>query len=265
MRKFLLCLCLLVAGGWLSRAAETIPPTPSRYFNDYALAVKPETAERLNHEMAEFERSTSTQILAAIFPKMLSDSSLDDYAERVFRAWKVGTKGTNNGVLILVFIQDHKMRIQPGYGLEGALPDATCKDIVSDRMAPLFKQGDFDAGMTAGVEAVMQAVKGEYKGSGKTVADRQARPSGGGGGLSPIFIFLLIAGFFIFQGIFGRRGRGTMFTGAGPIFFGGGFGGGGGFGSGGGFGDSGGGGGGGGDSFSSGGGDSGGGGASGSW
>lgn len=257
MHRFLLCLCLLAAS-IAARAAETIPAAPSRFFNDFALTVKPETAEKLNHELADFERNASTQIVAAIFAKMQSDSSVDEYAQHLYQAWKIGQKGTDNGVLILVFIQDHKIWIQTGRGAEGALPDATCKDIVADQMTPRFKQGDFDGGITAGVESVMQALKGEYKGSGSTRYDRenQGSPSGAGG-FPWIFILIFIA-FVVLPLIFRRRGGGMLYSPLGPMFLGGGLGG---FGGGGG-GSSGGGGG---DFFSGGGGSSGGGGAGGSW
>lgn len=258
MPRLLLCLGLLLAG-IAARAAETIPAAPARYFNDYALTVKPETAERLNQELAEFERATSTQVVTAIFPKMQSDSSVDEYAQRLYRAWKIGRKETSNGVLMLVFVEDRKVWIQTGRGAEGALPDATCKAIIADRITPRFKAGDFDGGITAGVESVMQALKGEYKGTGTTQYDRENQ--GGAGGFPWLFV-LIFLGFFILP-LFFRRPGGTLFTGLGPTLLGGGLGGG----FGGGFGGSGGGGGssGRGDFFLGGGGDSGGGGAGGDW
>ncbi len=104
-------------------AAEVIPPKPAGYFNDYAGVVDAGTARRLNEQLAQFERDTSSQIVVAVFHKMQSDSSIEDYALRVFRAWKVGQKNTNNGVVLFVFVQDHKMTIQTGYGQEGPLTD----------------------------------------------------------------------------------------------------------------------------------------------
>lgn len=254
MQRLLLCLCLLAAS-IAAHAAETIPAAPTRLFNDFAQAVKPETAERLNRALADFERQTSTQVVAAIYPKLQSDSAVDDYAQRVFRAWKIGQKGTDNGVLLLVFIQDRKIWIQTGRGAEGALPDATCKDIVADQMTPRFKQGDLDGGMTAGVTSVMQALKGEYKGAGATQYEREQK--GGRAGGFPWVFLLLFAVLFLLP-MFSRRRGGMLFSPLGPMFMGGGFGG---------FGGSSGGssGGGGGDFFSGGGGSSGGGGAGGDW
>ncbi len=97
-------------------AAEVIPPAPEHYFNDYAHATSPATAERLNRELEDFEKQTSSQLLVAVYPKMQSDSSIEDYTIRVARAWKVGQAGKNNGAILFVFVQDHKMFIQVGYG-----------------------------------------------------------------------------------------------------------------------------------------------------
>jgi uncharacterized protein len=151
------------------RAADVIPPPPAAYFNDYANVVSAGTAQQLNQKLEQFERDTSNQIVVAIYPKMQSDSSIEDYTVRVAESWKVGQKLKNNGAVLFVFIQDHKLYIQVGYGLEGALPDALCKQIIDTEITPHFKQGDYDAGLTAGVNAVLAATKGEYKGTGSTV------------------------------------------------------------------------------------------------
>lgn len=251
-----LLVILLFALCWPVVATEVIPPAPALYFNDYANVTRPETAARLNQTLEDFERQSSCQIVVAVFPKLQTDSAMEDYTVRVFRAWGVGQKDKNNGAVLFVFVQDHKMRIATGYGLEGALPDAICKRILDDEITPRFKQGDYDGGLSAGVAAMIAAAKGEYKGTGTTVADS---------GLSiindviPVIIVLLIIAIFLAaRSSRGGRGGGWTFTSGG--YGGGGFGGFGGGGGGGGF--SGGGGGGG---FSGGGGSTGGGGASGGW
>src|SRR5204863_8449176 len=113
----------------LIHAAETIPPKPDRYFNDYAGVVSRGVGERLNTQLAQFERDTSNQVLVVVYRKMESDSSIDDYTRRVAQAWEVGQKDRRNGVVLFVFADDRKMFIQVGYGLEGALPDGTGFDI----------------------------------------------------------------------------------------------------------------------------------------
>ena len=111
-------ICALLLFGIVSRAsaaAEKIPPVPNRYFTDYARVVSAETANLLNKTLEDFERETSNQILAVIYPKMESDSSIEDYTVRVAQAWRVGQKAKNNGAVLFVFVQDRKMFLQVGY------------------------------------------------------------------------------------------------------------------------------------------------------
>src|ERR1039457_6508526 len=113
-------------------AAEVMPPAPERYFNDYAHVVSPATATELNQKLEQFERDASSQIRVVVYPKMQSDSSIEDYTVRVAQSWGIGRKEKNNGAVLFVFVQDHKMFIQVGYGLEGALPDALAKRIIEN-------------------------------------------------------------------------------------------------------------------------------------
>jgi uncharacterized protein len=238
-------------------AAEKLPPAPTRYFNDYASLVEPQVAERLNRQLEDFERQTSNQILVAIYPKFPSETSLEDYTQQVARSWKAGSaNGRDNAAILFVFVQDRKIRIEVGRSLEGALPDVICKRIISEQVAPRFRNGDFAGGVSAGVAGIMAATKGEYKGTGTTVNERRGHKADDASWIIPV-VFLLI--FLVFFMIAARRRGGTIIGGGGgPWIGGGGFGGGGGGFSGG---SSGGGG------FSGGGGDSGfgGGGASGDW
>jgi len=250
----LLCSILICFLGFPLFADEVIPPAPKSYFNDYAGVVSVATAAELNQTLENFERQSSDQIVVAIFPKMQSDSSIEDYTVRVARSWKAGQKDKNNGVVLFVFVQDHKMFLQVGYGLEGALPDATCKRIIDEEISPRFKAGDFDGGLTSGVRAIIASVKGEYTGTGTTVAGRRvySRDSV----FAPLAILFLLFILIVFM----RGGR--FFSGYSCWTIGsGGFSGGGGSGSGGFSGGFGGGGGG----FSGGGGSFGGGGAGGGW
>src|SRR5213083_527259 len=173
-----------------SQSAEVIPPKPDRYFNDYAGVVSKSAALRFNEELARFERETSDQVVVAVFPKMQSDSDVADYTRRVAQAWGVGQKERRNGVVLFVFIEDRKVIIQVGYGLEGALPDATAFDITERHIKPLFRNGDYQAGLAIGIDLICKAIRGEYKGSGKTVADQHRR--GGAFGLLPFLIFVIV-------------------------------------------------------------------------
>ncbi len=243
-------------------AAEVIPPVPAKYFNDYAGVVSPATAAQLNSRLEQFERDAYSQIVVAVFPKMQSDSSIEDYTVRVAKAWQVGQKDKNNGAVLFVFVQDHKMFLQVGYGLEGAIPDAICKRIIEDEIKPHFKAGDFDGGLTAGVTAILAAAKGEYKGTGRTVADRKTNGQSGAGAIVPIIIFFIVMIFVLSRF---RSGGGLLSTAGWILSSGGGSNWSGGRSSGGGWSGGGFSGGGGGGGFSGGGGSFGGGGAGGSW
>jgi uncharacterized protein len=171
VRRF--CAILILVFGFQLFADEVIPPSPAVYFNDYAHVVSAGTAAQLNTTLENFERQSSDQIVVAVFPKMQSDSSVEDYTVRVARSWQAGMKDKNNGAVLFVFVADHKIFLQVGYGLEGVLPDALCKRIIDEQISPRFKAGDFDGGLTAGVQSIIAAAKGEYAGTGGTVAERQ--------------------------------------------------------------------------------------------
>jgi uncharacterized protein len=199
-----------------SQAAEVIPPKPDGYFNDYAGAVSKSAALRFNEELAQFERETSDQIVVAIFPKMQSDSDIADYTQRVAQAWGVGQKERRNGVVLFVFVQDRKMFIQVGYGLEGALPDITAFDITEYRIKPHFGNGDYEGGIAAGIDSIFKAIRGEYKGSGKTVAEKHR----GGGASSIWFFFIFLIVLIIISRVLRRLGGwGYSSRGGGPMFF----------------------------------------------
>jgi uncharacterized protein len=258
--ELLVRVSLLAAFGLLVvHATAAVPAKPTRYFNDYASLIDPGTAQQLNRRLEDFERQTSNQILVVIYKSLPADAAIEDFTQDAFRAWKVGQQGRNNGAVLFVFVNDRKMRIQTGYGLEGALPDAICKRIISDEMAPRFKAGDFSGGVTAAVNAMIAATRGEYKGTGQTVAQTRARARQSQGGLVDLIIFVVVLGIIGLSWLRAAR-RGTVYTssgsrGSGGVWWIGGGGGGGGYSGGGG----------GGGGFSGGGGDSGGGGASGGW
>ncbi len=202
---------LLLAAGVLAavlplRAAERIPPAPARYFNDYAGIVRRDTADALNRRLEQFERDTSNQLLVVIYPRLESDSSVEDYTVRVAQAWKVGQQGRNNGAVLFAFMASHDLRLEVGYGLEGAIPDAIAKRIIEREIVPRFRAGDMDGGLTAAVDAMIAAAKGEYQGTGRTVAEgrRGARQPLGPAGIVGALIFILVIS------AIARRARGAM-------------------------------------------------------
>ena len=230
------CAILILLFGFRLFANEVIPPPPTAYFNDYAHIVSAGTSAQLNRTLENFERQSSNQIVVAVFPKMESDSSVEDYSVRVARSWQVGQKNKDNGAVLFVFVQEHKMFLQVGYGLEGVLPDALCKRIIAEQIAPRFKAGDFDSGLAAGVQAILAATKGEYKGNGTTVAEHLQRFNE----IAPVvFIVIIIALMFLVFLRGGNLGGGSSCWtigggGSSGGWGGGGYSGGGGFSSGGG-------------------------------
>jgi uncharacterized protein len=251
-----LAAALAAAVAWAAKE-DTLPPKPTRYVTDRA-GVLGGRAEALNSRLEEFEKETSNQMLVWVDRRIPENSALEEFTVAAARKWAAGQAGRNNGVVLFVFTDDRKMRIEVGYGLEGVLPDALTHRIQEEEILPRFRTGDYAGGIEAGVTALIAAAKGEYKGTGSTVASRSRRRRGGGGAgcISP-FLFLL---FFLLIPLL-RLSRWRTYGRGGWYGGGGGWGGFGGFGGGGGGGGFGGGGGG----FSGGGGSFGGGGSSGSW
>ncbi len=252
MRAFLACCALLAAAPSALRAEEPLPPPPKAHFNDYAGVVSADEASRLDAKLAEFEKQTSTQIVVAIF-RELPSPSLEDFTIHTAEAWRVGQKKLDNGAILFIFVNDRKMRIEVGYGLEGALPDALAARILDEQVRPRLREGDWAGALEAGIDGMMAATRGEY-----TAQPRRSQTKG-----SPLAFIILVVFALIFVAL-ARRGSGYASRGrtygrggwGGGGFWGGGFGGGG-FGGGGGSGGGGG--------FSGGGGSFGGGGASSSW
>jgi uncharacterized protein len=256
VRRAGLAAVVLTAAAALSSAgpADKLPPPPARYFNDYAGLVAAADAERLDGKLRAFDEQTSNQVVVAVFPELPSPS-LEDFTIRTAQSWRAGRKKLDNGVVLFVFVKDRKSRLEVGYGLEGALPDVTAKQILDDVMAPRFRASNYAGGLEAAIDAIIAATRGEYK------AEPKAAPSPG---IDPVVLITIIVILFIVLRVWGSRRGWATYTGGG--WGSGGWGGGGWSGGSSGGGWSGGGwSGGGGGGFSGGGGSFGGGGASGSW
>jgi uncharacterized protein len=247
----LFLLCLLSASAY----PLSVPPLRGRV-NDYAKVIKTDQTRKLEDQLAQFERDTGHQVAILTVPSLEGDS-LEDFSIRVAENWKIGKKGFDNGVILIVVPKDRRLRLEVGYGLEGVLPDAIANQIISQYIIPHFRAGDFSSGIIVGIDAVLRVIKKEPL--PEAARQKPSKPSGSGfGSLTGLVLLLgLIAVMSMAsssnrrkQGVWATRGRRYP-----PIFWGGGGFGGGGFG-GGGFGGGG---------FGGGGGGFGGGGASGSW
>jgi uncharacterized protein len=167
----LLCRILFTGGlvGMLlgSGFAQTLPPAPAQHVADRAGILSARTVAELNTQLAAFEQQSSSQVVVWTERTRPANEVLEDYVNRVFQAWKIGQRGKDNGVLLAVFTQDRALRIEVGYGLEGALPDALAGRIIANEITPRFKQGDFEGGIRAGVKAILAATQGEYQPSSR--------------------------------------------------------------------------------------------------
>jgi len=152
-------LAALVAAG-----ATAVPYLTGRVV-DNAEILKPATRERVAALAKAHEDKTTDQI-AVLTVTTLGGESIEEYAGRVFAAWKLGQKGKDNGVLVVVAPQDHKMRIEVGYGLEGTLPDVAASRIIRNVMTPAFRNDNFDDGVAQGVEAIVAQLEGQTTGAG---------------------------------------------------------------------------------------------------
>jgi uncharacterized protein len=165
MRRFLKSIFLFVLLFFipcLSLSAAEFPEKPDRYVTDSARLLSNQTEEKLERILHDYEIQTTNQVVVVTFPS-LEGESLEDFSIRLAEKWQVGQKGKDNGVILLIFKKERQMRIEVGYGLEGALPDALAGQIIQQVMAPYFKQGKYDEGVLAGVNAILQATQGEFK------------------------------------------------------------------------------------------------------
>jgi uncharacterized protein len=141
-------------------AAELTFPALSGRIVDGAGIISAEARSRIEAKLSAHEAKTSDQVVIATV-RSLQDTSVEDYANRLYRHWALGQKDKNNGVLVLVAPTERKVRIEVGYGLEGALTDALSKIIITTAVAPRFKTGDFGGGLEAGVDAVLNILTGD--------------------------------------------------------------------------------------------------------
>jgi uncharacterized protein len=128
---------------------------------DLANVITPEQEISLTQELSAFKQQTSSEIAVVTIPSLEGDT-VENFAEKLFKEWGIGTEKNDNGVLLLVAIEDRTLRIEVGYGLEGALTDITSSQIIKNDITPRFKQGDYYGGIAAGVQKIMDVTRGEY-------------------------------------------------------------------------------------------------------
>lgn len=240
MRKLILVLFLSLL--YFSGFSQDYPAKPSTLVNDYTGTLTDQQKQQLEQKLVAFNDSTSNQVSIAMI-KSVGEYDINEYALGLGRSWGVGSGKKNNGVMILVAVGDHKISMQTGYGLEGALPDIITKRIIENEIKPHFKAGDYYGGLDAGTTAIIKYTKGEYKGDAPKVAKKSS-----GSGIIVLIIIIVVIIIIIRKGggnggsqVIGGRGVGEgfllgMLLGGGGRGSGGNWGGGSGGSSGGGFG-----------------------------
>ncbi len=204
-KLFFLPLLLWLSPSWVWALATDGQPLPvpalAAPVTDQAKLLSPADAAALNSRLLAFSQEKGSQIAVLIVPTTQPED-IFSYSFRVADSWKLGRKGVDDGVLMVIAVQDRKSNLQIGYGLEGAIPDVRAKQVLDDIMAPHFKQGDFAGGINAGVDALIKLVNGENLPA--PTAKRQR-----GGGNDNLIVIAIVAGVmagFIARSVFGRIG-----------------------------------------------------------
>lgn len=141
--------------------AYVSPGQPSGFVNDFAGILNSEEKISLETKLMQFEKDSGNEISVAII-KSLEDDTIEDYAVNLFSDWGIGKKDNDNGILLLIAMDERKMRIEVGYGLEGALTDIQSASIIADTIRPAFQRGDYYLGIDMAVDNMISATKGEY-------------------------------------------------------------------------------------------------------
>jgi len=207
MAQVLLVMILLF--GAVGQALALAVPTLTGRVNDNAHILSSSSVRLLEQSLQDLEQTDSTQIVVLTLPS-LEGEALEPYSLKVVERWKIGRQGVDNGALLLIAINDRKIRIETGYGLEGRLTDLVAGRIIREQIAPAFKRGDFDQGVINGVAAMVAAVRGEYTGKGRAERPRGQQDPGA-------FVVALIVGLMMIGNIFRQQrlvaaGLGALFA-----------------------------------------------------
>ncbi|HMG94228.1 MAG TPA: TPM domain-containing protein [Chryseolinea sp.] len=212
---------LLVLLPFICLGQLAIPEHGGKWVHDEANIISAQS-EAMLESMLKSERDSTSNQIAVLTMRSLQGEPIEDYSLRVAEAWKLGKAEKDNGVLLLIAIDDRELRIEAGYGLEGVLTDALSSRINRNEIAPHFRQGDYDGGVQAGVTAIIQAIKGEYKNDDPPQRRKSSRRSP----LTTLVILIIIIIIASRKGRGGRGGGGYWSSGSGWVGPMGGFGGG---------------------------------------
>ncbi len=212
---FLFVSLSLLAPGAARGAAPPVPPRPAKYVADNTGVLPAERAAALNERLAAFERETSNQVVFWIDRRVPEGTTLEEFTNRCFHEWGVGQKGKSNGVAFFLFTDERRMRMEVGYGLEGALPDARAHRIDTEIIGPLLKAGDVAGALDAGAGAIFAAARGEpYVGTGRTAAQSGRRNPSAFWFFLPLLLPVAVSfGFLLVWRLSRRRASGSSGSG----------------------------------------------------
>ncbi len=217
----------LLLSSHVAFSQRAIPPLDNKRVHDDAQILSTQTVQQLELQLKQYEDSTSNQIAILIIPSLDGDP-IEEYALRVAHynpitkeGWGLGQEKNDNGVLLLIAVDDHKMRIEVGYGLEPLLTDALSSVIINTQIVPRFKAGDFTGGINAGADAVITQLKLTPEEAAKRAKEAVAA-SQDGESIGTAIFWLFILFFFVLPMFFGRGKRGNRFGGGPVIIWGGG-------------------------------------------
>jgi uncharacterized protein len=178
--------------------AQDFPERSNTIVSDYANVLSPEQRQALEQKLVTFNNSTSTQV-AVVLMNSVGNYDIAEYSVQLFNQWKIGQSSKNNGVLLLAAIEDRKVWITTGYGIEGVLPDALCKRIVNNDILPNFKSGNYYGGLDAATNSIMSIVKGEFTADDYMKSGKKKFP------LAGFFIAIIIFIIVIFSKVSSTR------------------------------------------------------------
>jgi uncharacterized protein len=197
--------------------AQELPERSSTLVTDYTNTLSADEKQQLENKLVAFNDSTSTQI-AVVLMRSTGNYDIAEYAVKLGRAWGVGQKGKNNGVVLLAALDDRKVTIQTGYGAEGSVTDAVTQQIIQRDIKPNFKQENYYAGLDAATDHIIQYIKGEYK-ADPNDAPKARKKRKSGGSSAAVIVIVIVVFLIIFRNrggggggqVIGRRGSASPF------------------------------------------------------
>ena len=212
MKKLSLFISLLLSLGAFAQISNVVPnrPNPPKLVNDFANVLTQDQVDALERKLVAYDDSTSNQIAIVLLPTITDKKGveypIEDVGLKILRDWGVGNKKNNNGIVIVAAMQERKLRIEVGYGLEGAIPDVTANSIIGNDIQPNFKNKNYYRGLDNAVNSIIQAAAGEYK----APEGYNKRNIGRGISIGKIVVGIIIL--FVILSMFGGGGGGGGYT-----------------------------------------------------